>query len=334
MSKLNLSWQSFLVLMGLGVSLHPAIAVIPLPVETKTAASSQLMANLSLPETDRGQPDSSTGGGKRGGDERGYFCVTAGNKSLFRPILPVEAEGTVETKTAKAETTFWWHIPENDAIRGEFTLFTADQPQIHTQAIEAINEVEGLLAVTLPADILSVGEKYYWEFMLVCDESFDVSGNPALYGEIERADVTQLQISSEPTAISALVEVLRGQDSYLSLDPAEAQSLAAALDNNADEATVQMVSGRLLWHFKTVADAYAEEGETMTAAENVTKKLELAQLSAFFGLWSDTVNLIASERESVPESWESLLEAIFPADNPSTVKQEDEIIDLLSVTES
>ena len=342
MSKLNLSWQSFFVFLGLGMGLNPAIAATPQPVETFT--SSQLMANLNLPDTDRGQPTSSTGGGKRQGlSDSNDACMTGQNKSLFRPILPVEADGTVKVKTAKDSTTFWWHIPENNAAVAEFAILTADQETVHYQVIEKINEVSGLLPVQVPAGTFEVGETYIWDFTFACEPlelSFDRSGDTFFFGNIERVDVTQLSISQTPAAIQALATTLRGQDSYLSLDPTEATSLAVALESSlvsgsdgtgVDEATLQMVNGRLLWHFKSVADAYAAGSDTMDDAEKSAMKLELAQLSAFFGLWSDAVNLIASEREDMPDDWQSLLEALFPADNPSTVQKEDEIIDLLSV---
>lgn len=345
MSKFNLSWQSFFVLIGLGMGLNPAIAATPQQAETHN--SSQLLANLNLPDTDRGQPSSSTGGGKRQArSQTAEACMTDSNKLLFRPILPVAADGKVKVKTAKDSTTFWWHIPENNAAVGEFAILTADRETIHYQVIENINDVSGLVPVQIPAGTFQVGETYTWDFTFACEPlelSFDRSGDVFFYGDIERVDVTQLTISQTPAAIQALIATLRGQDSYLSIDPTEAQALAATLESSLvnaadeaviDEATLQMVNSRLLWHFKSVADAYAAESAAMDDATQSAMKLELAQLSAFFGLWSDTVNLIASERETMPDDWQSLLEALFPADNPSTVQKEDEIIDLLSAAQS
>ena len=324
MSKLNLSWQSFLVLMGLGVSLNPAIAATPQPVEARS--SSQLIANLNLPNTDRGEPDNTTGGGKRGD-----FCLESKNKELFRAVLPVSVDRSIKTKTAKAETTFWWYIPENKAVRAEFSVFTEDGSLIDHKVINKINEMPGLLGVTVSDNLLKVGETYHWDLTLVCDQ-FDRSGDYFSHGEIERADVTQLKIAKDAASLDVLASTLRGQNSYLSMEPAKAQSLAAALDRGMDDATVNMVNGSLLLHFKSVSDEYTASGESMSAAEKAAMKLELAQLSAFFGLWSDAVNLIASERQQKPSDWQSLLESIFPADNPSTVQEEDKIVDLLSAS--
>ena len=44
--------------------------------------------------------------------------------------------------------------------------------------------------------------------------------------------------------------------------------------------------------------------------------LELAQISPFFGLWGDTVHLLASYRADYPEAWEQLLEVVFQDDLP------------------
>ncbi|AFY39254.1 protein of unknown function DUF928 [[Leptolyngbya] sp. PCC 7376] len=340
MSKLNFSLQSFLIFMGLGVGLNPVIAAAPHQAETSVSIGTQL--SLNLPDTDRGQPGSTLGGGKRGG------CINRETKVLFRPVLPVNNEGEAIATTVSTDLNFWWYMPENDAVRAEFSVFAQNNDAdalVHYQVINDINQKSGLLQVELPDNTLKPGQSYWWDLTLACDE-IDRSADIYLFGSVERQNLAQMVLPNDAALLDKLTATLKGSNSYLSLSSTEAQELASALDTNRSSATVKMVSDRLLTHFTALRSDYAKLNQSLAKAQQnpgINRAeiqslemqrgemvLELAQLSAFYGVWGDTVDFLAEYRADYPNDWQSLLKALFPADDPSTVEEEDLIIRLLS----
>ncbi len=340
MNKLNFSWQSFLILAGFGVGLNPAIAAIPHQAEMTAFPEA---THLSLfPETDRGQPGSTAGGGKRGG------CINRETKVLFRPVLPVNAQGEVTASTVSTDLNFWWYMPENDAVRAEFSVFAQNNDTdalVHYQVINDINQKSGLMNVELPNNTLKTGQAYWWDLTLACDE-IDRSADIYLFGSVERQNISQMMLPNEPALLDTLATALVSNDSYFSLAASEAQELSTALGSSRDATTVKMVSDRLLNHFNALRNDYAKLNQSLAKAQQNPginqaeiqaleaqrgeMVLELAQLSAFYGVWGDTVDFLAEYRDEYPSDWLSLLEALFPADDPSTVEEEDLIIRLLS----
>jgi hypothetical protein len=87
-----------------------------------------------------------------------------------------------------------------------------------------------------------------------------------------------------------------------------------------------MVSDRLRSHYLGLWQRYEELNQSLNElliysyvepevtnalrAEQTQVALELAQLSAFFGLWSDAVNLLAMQQTEQPEAWQMLLQMI------------------------
>ncbi|OKH11638.1 DUF928 domain-containing protein [[Limnothrix rosea] IAM M-220] len=341
MNKLNFSWQSFLIFAGLGVGLNPAIAAIPHQTEAMSPTAATELS-LNLPDTDRGQPGSTAGGGKRGG------CINRETKVLFRPVLPVNAQGEVTARTVSTDLDFWWYMPENDAVRAEFSVFAQNNDAdalVHYQVINDISQKSGLMQVELPDNTLKVGQAYWWDLTLACDE-VDRSADIYLFGSVERQNIAQMMLPNDPALLDSLAAALVADNSDFSLSTAEAQELAAALGGSRDTATVKMVSDRLLTHFNALRNDYAKVNQSLAKAQqnpgiNQTEiqsleaqrgqmVLELAQLSAFYGVWGDTVDFLAEYRSDYPEDWQSLLKALFPADDPNTVEEEDLIIRLLS----
>lgn len=342
MNRKYLSWQSALVLLGFGPSLAPAIAATPSLEVPASTPDAHLISQINLPKQDVGSPNSTVGGGKRGG------CLTREMRALFRPVLPVDDSGTAIANTTLATPSLWWYVPANSAVKAELSVFTQDNTDdslVHYQVIDDIGSEAGLLQVTLPSNTIKADHSYWWDLTLACNE-IDRSGDVYLFGSITRQNASQVAIRRNPAVIDSLITTLLGSDSYLTLDTSESQELANALQTSTDSQTVTMVESRLRDHFITVQNDYAELSQSMkssntSAAELRQMKaqrsgmmLELAQLSAFFDMWGDTANFLAMGRDEHPEEWQSLLDNLFPQDDPFTEAEEDEIIRVLRMSPS
>lgn len=345
MNKLSLCQFCSLsvILAGFGLNAEVAIASVTQPTDNAQPQRVEI-SQIALPNTDRGRPSSTAGGGKRGG------CMDRETKALFRTILPVSSSGEAVASTIANNLDLWLYIPENNAIRAEFSVFAQNNNTnalVYSQVINDIKGESGLRKLEVPDNTLKPGVDYWWDVTLACDE-FDHSADLYLFGTVNRQSLEQVTLPHNDQVIDALMVALRGDRSYLTLDPTEAQELLTALERSRDDVTVNMVSDRLRTHFVALRNDYAKlsqsltkvpQNPSITPAEiaNLKKKqgamvLELAQLSAFYGIWADTANFLAEYRGDYPAEWRSLLESIFPGDDPKTQEQEDMIIRLLSVS--
>jgi len=338
-----ISWQSAFILLGFGSSLAPAIAATP-PLEVPAPRpDTHLISQINLPKQDVGSPNSTVGGGKRGG------CLTREMRTLFRPVLPLDESGTAIANTTSSAPSLWWYVPANNAVKAELSVFTQDNTDdslVHYQVIDDIVGGEaGLLQVTLPNNTIKADNSYWWDLTLACDE-IDRSGDVYLFGSITRQNTEQVSIRRNPGVIDTLITTLLGSDSYLTLDAAEAQALAKALQMSTDSQTVDMVESRLRNHFIAVQNDYAELSQSIQnpsirpaelgklKAQRSDMMLELAQLSAFFDMWGDTANFLAMGRDEHPEEWQSLLDNLFPQNEPFTEAEEENIIRVLRMSPS
>jgi hypothetical protein len=154
-----------------------------------------------------------------------------------------------------------------------------------------------------------------------------------------------LSIRNEAAVIDALVAILKGQNSYLTLDTAETSQLAIALETSADDQTLATVEASLRDHLIALQNDYAKLNQSISKlnqnpnintaelallkAQRSDMMLELAQLSAFFDLWGDVSNFLAMGRADNPAEWNVLLESLFPQDDPTTNEKEDRLLRLL-----
>jgi len=360
MTRQHLSWQYLVVLAGLSPSLNPAIAAVPdfkqtddsldsaisqsgLPKQDRGQPGSTIGGGtFNLPETDRGQPESTQGAGKRGG------CIPRSDKGLFRVVLPVDGDPSLAiADTISAAPSIWGYVPENDGIvRAEFKLYDRNNPNadVYAQVIENLDEKSGLLQVTLPNNTLQANTEYLWDLTFICAGD-DRSADPYVLGSMTRHNIYQLSIRNEAAVIDALVAILKGQNSYLTLDTAETSQLAIALETSADDQTLATVEASLRDHLIALQNDYAKLNQSISKlnqnpnintaelallkAQRSDMMLELAQLSAFFDLWGDVSNFLAMGRADNPAEWNVLLESLFPQDDPTTNEKEDRLLRLL-----
>lgn len=356
MTRQLLSWQYLVVLAGLSPSLNPAIAAVPDFTSTDDSLDSEISQSglpkqdrgqpgstigggtFNLPETNRGQPDSTQGAGKRGG------CIPRlDDKRLFRTVLPVGGDPSLAiADTISAAPSLWGYLPENDGIiKAELKLYDANGKLYYSQVIEDLDGKSGLLQVTLPNNTIETDTEYIWDLTFVC-EGNDRSTDPYVIGSMTRQNIYQLSIRNEAAVIDSLAAILKGQNSYLTLDATEASQLAIALETSGD---VAMVEARLRDHLIALQNDYAklnqailklDQNPNVNVAELALLKaqrgdmmLELAQLSAFFDLWGDVSNFLAMGRADNPAEWNVLLDSLFPQDDPTTEEKEDRLLRLL-----
>lgn len=331
MSKHFLSW---LVLGVFGLGLNPAIASTPQNSSLNhPVRGSYEISQLSLPAPSGGNPNSTAGGGKRGN------CINRETRALFVPVM-----ANATANTVSSAPSLWWNLPPNKAAQLELSIFKqtgGTDSLVHYQVINNVSGKSGLLAINLPENTLAAGSSYWWDLTLTCDV-VDRSGDIYLWGSIERFDPNNLSILKSKEAVAALATTLLGTNSHLSFEPSEARELGNALQKNPTAATLSMVEGRLRSHYIDLQNDYAklsqsirklQQNPSMNFSELATLKtqrgdmvLELVQLSAYFNVWGDAIDLLATYRTEHPDEWKSLVETIFPDNNLNAEVDEGQII--------
>lgn len=334
MSKHILSFSSLLALGVFGINLSPAIASTPQSQSLNHPVSgSYEISQLSLPAPSGGNPNSTAGGGKRGN------CINRETRALFVPVM-----ANASANTVSSAPSLWWNLPPNKAAQLELSIFKqtgGTDSLVHYQVINNVSGKSGLLEINLPENTLAAGSSYWWDLTLACDV-VDRSGDIYLWGSIERIDPSNLSILKSEEAVSALATTLLGTNSHLTLDPNEARELGSDLQNNPTAATLSMVESRLRSHYIDLQNDYAklsqsirklQQNPSMNFSELEMLKrqrgnmvLELAQLSAYFNVWGDAIDLLATYRAEYPDEWKSLVETIFPEDNLGTGTDEGQVI--------
>ncbi len=269
---------------------------------------------------------------------RGY-CIEQEAVEQFRGILPV-AGGEAIADTVSSEISLWFYIPANNAVRAEFSILkqgesfdklTARNKQEFLEHYEEINDIssrQGFIQITLPKNALEPGNKYLWDLTLTCDER-DRSTDVYLYGELRRQTLPQIALDTETTTIQALRNALLQNESVLTLP--NRQALGGSLSDGGQPETLAWIEVQLKDHHAKLWRRYNQLGDQieniLTTSNNASSgeltrlsiergqiALELAQVSAFFGLWGDTVNLLATYRSEYPKAWQGLLDTFFRED--------------------
>lgn len=345
MDKQLVRLHFFLFSAGLVCLQMPVYGARLYPLPIADPVTSEISGLDQLPQTGRGSPDSTAGAGSRlylpsPGASNGQGDTAVPNGSVirgncfdretlkaFRVILPIQDNGAI-AQSVSANTTLWFYIPKNEAVRAEFSLYKQGgnaESLVYYQEINDISSQEGLVSLSLPANTVQPGQRLWWDLTLTCDLN-DRSADIYLNGSIERLEPMNLQLMNTPEAIAVVRDALLAEDSYLTVP--ERESLANALLTQGDAATVRMVADRLRSHYWSVGQRYGELNQTLKTLsmnsggepeavqalldERSQVALELAQLSSFFGVWGDVVNLLATHRAEYPGAWEQLLQGIEP----------------------
>jgi hypothetical protein len=118
------------------------------------------------------------------GGSRGTNCV-ARNKYLTA-IVPTSNFG----RTTLDNPTLYFYIPENQAPEMELVLQDENEQEIYKQKYKPSGKA-GVVGVSLPANTLVKGQRYKWNFSIICNTQ-DRSLDKLVQGVIERIDNPQL----------------------------------------------------------------------------------------------------------------------------------------------
>ncbi|MBD2297028.1 MULTISPECIES: DUF928 domain-containing protein [Nostocales] len=130
-------------------------------------------------------PDLGKGPGRRvPGGSRGVNCV-AKNQNLTA-IVPISNIGL----TTVANPTLYFYIPENKAPEVELVVQDDNEQEVHKQKYKP-NGNAGVVGVSLPDNTLAKGQKYRWNFSIICNTQ-DRSSDKLVQGTIQRVDNPQL----------------------------------------------------------------------------------------------------------------------------------------------
>ncbi|AFY37599.1 protein of unknown function DUF928 [[Leptolyngbya] sp. PCC 7376] len=312
--------------LGLGTIPSAAIATTPPQYQSLSSTNNNLLVTLPIPPSTTSEPTFGTG--HRGGGKR---CGKKMDWDLFRVLLPT---GEI-VETLISEPSLWFYLPtpvKNPLYeKVELSIFrnieeTEDSELVYSQTIPTPSDSSGLLQVQLPQNLLKEEEDYWWDITVQIDP-FDRSGDSYIYGMLRLQTMDQISLSKDVKTLESLTEALEGEGSYLSLDQERALKLATVLKNNPKPKAIAKVEKELRQHFTQIHDEYEQLNALVSASSNASdfssigfpfidivqrqRMLELAQLSAFFNIWGDTMNFAALNREAYPELWEMSLEKIF-----------------------
>lgn len=146
-------------------------------IENKS--SSEYLISLEFPSSpDRKPPESSAGGGRRGG------CVTGKN-----PLTVLMPNLNNEMKTVSSQPNFWVYVPQTTAKIAQMMIIDETGKDIDIQEIPLKN-VPGIIKITLSPDKkLEIGQKYEWQFSLMCTPAV-INKNNYQVGTVERVKLT------------------------------------------------------------------------------------------------------------------------------------------------
>ena len=162
-TNLRITWISVLLAGLLGWSSYAV------PIRSQTPEMEFIPpSTLSFKPKREGVPGSS-GGGTRGG------CAGDSDTTLpLTPLIPYAAEGMRGGITTREHPAFWLYIPMTQAREGELLVFTEQTDEEIYQGKIRLPSSPGIVKVQLPAEpavALKAGQRYLWQFALICDRA-------------------------------------------------------------------------------------------------------------------------------------------------------------------
>ena len=151
------------------------------PSNPDPIAGNQSTVSVTFDPPGEGEPDDTRGAGSRNG---GRCALDLEVKDPYvMPLMP----GTSSGLTVASRPTLFVYVAETTAKTANFALYLEGNPnEIYQMAIPLV-AAPGIVRIDLPeaAPVLQVGQKYEWDFSLVCDPN-DPSADYWLSGSITR----------------------------------------------------------------------------------------------------------------------------------------------------
>ncbi|MBE9007819.1 DUF928 domain-containing protein [Fortiea sp. LEGE XX443] len=162
--------------------LSKAISAIVGLTILSSLAPVQAQVNINLPNI--GAPGRRVPGGSRG-----VNCVA--KNQYLTAIVPKSNLGL----TTLDNPTLYFYIPENKAPEVELVLQDENEQEIYKQKYKPSGNA-GVVGVSLPTNTLAKGQKYRWNFSIICNTQ-DRSLDKLVQGAIQRIDNPQLMSKLE-----------------------------------------------------------------------------------------------------------------------------------------
>lgn len=172
-------WKSFLKL------LSPTLIILSsVPVQVSALPTSGTLLSLKFPpETDRGAPTRTAGGGTRGDEEQ--FCTDG--KTPLTAFMPTRKNVGI---TTASNPTFLFYIPKTTAKVAEFVLVTEGGEDIYITNFN-LPENSGIVQFELPENIALQPNQYnQWQLALICNPK-DRSDDEFIQGFIQRTELSE-----------------------------------------------------------------------------------------------------------------------------------------------
>ena len=158
-------WQKYFKSMGfLAVVISQVVAIVPsLPSQLLAQSSPMKISQEFPPTSERGAPETTTGGGTRGNS-----CMETGKeveKIPLTSLLPKDPKGI----TATPNPVLYWYVPQNTAEFGEFLVIDEKGNEVYLANFE-LPPNPGIVKLRIPENAsLKTDIDYSWTLSLVCD---------------------------------------------------------------------------------------------------------------------------------------------------------------------
>ncbi|BAY19146.1 hypothetical protein NIES21_50050 [Anabaenopsis circularis NIES-21] len=135
-------------------------------------------------------PNLGKGPGRRvPGGSRGINCVA--KNQYLTAIVPISNIGL----TTIANPSLYFYIPDNKAPEVELVVQDENEQEVYKQKYKPSGNA-GVVGVSLPDNTLAKGQKYRWNFSIICNTQ-DRSLDKLVQGTIQRIDNPQLMSKLE-----------------------------------------------------------------------------------------------------------------------------------------
>jgi hypothetical protein len=178
-----MNWQKYIQSLGkLPIVLAPSLVMLSAFPAQLLAESSPIQISLKFGKAeDRGAPERTIGGGRRGSS-----CVKLDpGKPSLTALMPNKNN---TGNTAKDTTSLF--VPKNTAKTAEFVLLNEDGDEIYKQELQ-MPGTSGIMKVSVPENVsLKAAQNYEWYFTITCDAN-DWSRNEYVKGSIKRVNLNE-----------------------------------------------------------------------------------------------------------------------------------------------
>jgi Domain of Unknown Function (DUF928) len=174
---------------------HRLLAIVPL---TLVIASSALPSySLEFPRTsDRGAPQRTAGAGTRSDD----LCGVAEADPLLTALVPNNTLATTYGIDPQLPSALFFYVPATVDKRSELKVVDDQGNEVLVETM-TLPEAAGIVQVNLPQmnesgePLFAVGEQYYWDFAIICNEN-NREDDILVSGGIERGEAAPELVAS------------------------------------------------------------------------------------------------------------------------------------------